>query len=475
MRLFRGAPSSVLLAGVLSFTIGLPTPGVGTRVQVLSTSPFGVAFGSVYRGEAFMDFINELGAKGTKIYVSWRQVEPQRGEYDWGVVDTFLSQLGPNSESLIAIWTSSSWGTKPRRRIRGGAPPQNMEAYYDFIFNLVRHCQGKIKYWQNDCEPNSPMFWEGTKEEFVSTLKVFHKAVKKADPRAEVIVGGHSGAFSDRGTPDNQKFFDYVFEKGRDSFDLFDIRLYGDPYTIPYRVDWFRNRMLKFDCQKPIVCTEYGGPLPTQFPEGQKLRNRYFKNRSREEKREMFKEILKKRHLLRPQMRMFLEGCEGELEEKRHRIHCRDIVARTVIALSAGVKKMWYWDLVNDPHPLFGKFRLMDRNFETKYPAYYTYQRMVEKMKDATSIKQREVQKRSNIYLFEVERRDRDPLYIVWERRDLFNGEDQPPTQLELPFDFEKVRITDVFGMVMREETEDGVLKFGVTDTPLFIEADESD
>ena len=439
----------------------------------LSDSPFGVSFGSVYRGESFMNFIAELGINSTKLYIYWRQIEPQKGKYDWEILERFLGQLPANSGSLIAVWSSSSWGTKSRQRIRGGAPPRDLEAYHDFVFKLVRHCKGKIKYWQNDCEPNSPVFWEGTKEEFVSTLEVFHKAVKGADPTASVVVGGHSGFFTDRGTPDNQSFFDYVFREGKDFFDLFDIRLYGDPYTIPYRMEWFQKRMAEFDCHKPIVSTEYGGPLPTQFPEGQEIRRKYFQSRSRKEQIETFNKMLEKRHLLPPQMRMFLEDCESDLEEKRHRIHSRDIVIRTLLALSAGVEKLWYWNLVNEPHPLFGKFRLMNTDLTVKYPAFYVYQRMMATMKDAASIRQRVIQSRPDIYLFEIVRKHRDPVYVIWEKRDLFSGEDQTPTHFELTFEFEHAKISDIFGVEKRDATKGGMLPLNVTETPLFIERDE--
>jgi len=299
-----------LLLALTALTWWLHVPGASVDVvkdSVPTPSPLGVAFGSFYRGETFMDLIEELTIHSTKIYLYRWQIEREKGEYDWEIVDRFLGQLGPGEGSLIAVWSSSHRGTRENGQMKKGAPPEDRDAYYDFIFNLVRHCRGKIEYWQNDCEPNSPRFWEGTKEEFVSTLEVFHRAVKAADPAATVVVGGHSGIFTDNGIPDNQPFFDHIFRKARDSFDLFDIRLYGDPYTIPYRVEWFQRRMAELDCLKPIVCTEYGGPLPTQFPEGRELRRKYFDNRSRDEQLAMFKHLMNNRYLLPDQMRMFLE------------------------------------------------------------------------------------------------------------------------------------------------------------------------
>ena len=77
--------------------------------------------------------------------------------------------------------------------------------------------------------------------------------------------------------------------------------------------------------------------------------------------------------------------------------------------------------------------------------------------------------------MFEVTRNDRSALYIIWERRDLFSGEDQPPSSIELTLPYEEVTVTDVFGVVTRKRGEEGMVHLGVTDTPLFLERDVRD
>jgi hypothetical protein len=146
------------------------------------------------------------------------------------------------------------------------SPAKNPDDYYWFVRALVAHAKGRVRYWQNDSEPNSPIYWAGTKEEFVAQLKIFHKAVKDADPSAVVVAGGYDGLFNPPGThamPGQEKgleFFDHVMKEAADAFDIFDLRLYADPYTIPWRVDYIRGRMKTYGYQKPIIATEYGGP-----------------------------------------------------------------------------------------------------------------------------------------------------------------------------------------------------------------------
>ena len=73
-----------------------------------------------------------------------------------------------------------------------------------------------------------------------------------------------------------------------------------------------------------------------------------------------------KRDTLAPQTQMFLAGCPKDLQEKFHRIACRDLVMRNLLAFSSGVQKTMYWDLWHDTsnddlmHLMYARFRLLD-------------------------------------------------------------------------------------------------------------------
>ena len=187
-----------------------------------------------------------------------------------------MDQLNSPEEGLISLFSTSQWATVRPATLLPPSPAKNPDDYYHFVYNVVKHCKGRVRYWQNDAEPNSPLYWSGTKEEFVAELKIFYKAVKDADPAAVVVVGGYDGMFGPPGThqfPNQQvglDFFDYVLKEGREAFDVFDLRLYGDPYTIVPRVDFMRQKMLALGYDKPIICTEYGGPNLFEFPENRK-------------------------------------------------------------------------------------------------------------------------------------------------------------------------------------------------------------
>ena len=60
------------------------------------------------------------------------------------------------------------------------------------MYRLARHCDGRVRFWQCDNEPNNVgLTWLGTAQDYVAQLKVMHRAVNDADPAAAAVLGGH--------------------------------------------------------------------------------------------------------------------------------------------------------------------------------------------------------------------------------------------------------------------------------------------
>jgi hypothetical protein len=371
----------------------------------------------------------------------------------------------------------------------------------------VSRYKGKVRYWQNDAEPNNPVFWAGTKEEFVAQLKVFYRAVKDADPDASVVVGGYDGLFippnleplpGQRTEPFPQQqagldFFDYVLREGVDAFDFFDLRLYGDPYTIVARVDYMRQRMGAYGTTKPVICTEYGGPNLFEFPENRAYRSliatwsqaatttdsqgapqtdHHGANR--------ISELYAKMSSLPPQTQMFMQGCSPELEAKYHRIQSRGVVMRNLLAFSAGVQKTLYWDLLAAPGPrddlmtlMYGKIGLISlENGQLKYhPTAEVFKRMAQTLAGVREVTRVRLPEQPSVFLLKVDRDARAPLYVVWERRDAFTGEDAPAITTGWTWNAPKATALDAFGMAVPVKVEQGKLILSVSVTPIYVEA----
>ena len=447
------------------------------------SSPFGVAFGEGSSNlDNFMDYIHDLGVSRTKVSFYWHKIEPKDDTYNWKEVDAYINQLQPGDRALLNVFTTG-WCTN--QESPKGATFKNegcKEKYREFIIELVKRTKGKITYWQKDTEPASPRHYPADKfKEYVEAQKIFYETVKYIQPGAVVIGVNSNGVDFRGGEPKNADFFDYVIRYGKDYFDVLDIRLYKDKYDIPMRVEWFRDRMRKYGYEKPIVCTEFGGPGSWEFPEQYQSINKVlyplYANGNFDE---AFAKLdsMREEGLVPPEIDMFLVNTSPELEEKRNRIHCRDLIQRHLIILSSGVKELWYWNLQSSgSHPIFGKMRLMDPEGWNKLPPYYCYQRMSDKLKDISSVK-RIALSDTNLYLYEITKTASDrPIYVLWhhdEGVDPYDDDTTPSISATFPVKLSgTVTITDVFGNSYTKSISSS-LTLDVDNTPIFVEEIEN-
>jgi len=167
---------------------------------------------------------------------------------------------------------------------------------------------------------------------------------------------------------------------------------------------------------------------------------------------------------------MFLPDTSKELEEKRNRIHFKDLIQRHIIILSTGIKEMWYWNLKSSgTNIIFGKMRLMNPRGWKKLPLYFSYQRMIQHIGNVKNVERLELDNK-DIYLFKLTMDDGSIKYVVWEKRDPFYGETEPKTVFETNIGWNKVKITDAFGEETIKFTNNGILSIDIDDTPLYIE-----
>jgi hypothetical protein len=479
---------------------GLLKRASGKEMSIGQPSLPGVVRGPLYghlgiKADVFMPQVHQLGAHLVRLFLFWDQIEPERGRFVWDAVDTLLEQLGPSDEVWITLNTSSQWATRHATNFQPPSPALHAEEFERFVSTLVSHCRGRVRYWQCNNEPTNPMLWEGTAADYADQLKVFSRAVKAADPAALVVLAGAVDAFhspADSQNPDAQAehaFFDHLLRESADDFDVFDLHLYGDHYAIPTNIEVVRQKMAALGYQKPIFCGEYNGPSFFNFAENLPILQRLFErmlahpqsdSQAQAAQSEAVAELYEQMATLPPQAQMFMEGCSPELEEKRHRINCREMVSRCLLALSGGVEKMLCWNLANEKvdranlmHLLFDKYKLFDYEkgvFKQPYPAAETFRRMTEILGEVEHVRRLNLPDHPDIYLFEVQRRERGLLFVVWERRDAFAGEDDPATDVMWRWDMPRARAMDVFGATIPTRVNDGLLHLAVSLTPVFIE-----
>jgi hypothetical protein len=464
----------------------------GVRLGIVRSISYGL-FG---KPDQFLPRLRELGAGLVRVYFYWSQVEPEPGRYSFDAVDAFLEQLDGSEEVWVTVCSSSRWATRQATEFLPPSPAKDPDAYRRFVDRLVRHCAGRVRYWQCDNEPsNVGLLWAGTAAEYVAQLQVFHRAVKAADPQAAVVLGGAPFGLpeSPPDSPDRQ-FFDVLLRDGRDHFDLFDLHLYGEATRIPADVETARELMRAHGYERPLVAGEYNAPWPNLYPEAveamQAAMAAAFAGGPGASEGQQTPEqaamagLYERMDSLPPQLQMFMRGCPRELEDKRHRINCREIVMRNLLALASGVRRTVCWNLAPDipgyenhlsvMDLLFGKLALLDyegAELSRRHPAADTFALVAGQLAGVESVVRIEVPGRPGRYLFEVRRRGRGPLLVVWDRRDPFTGEDDPPVPFDWPWPEPRAAAVDAFGQPQPAEVAGGRLHLQVSDTPLFVTA----
>jgi hypothetical protein len=122
---------------------------------------------------------------------------------------------------------------------------------------------------------------------------------------------------------------------------------------------------------------------------------------------------------------------------------------------------------------LIGKLPLMDYEggeLTVRHPAAGTFALLARQLADATAVTRRELAGHPSLRAFEVTRDGRGPLLVLWDQRDTFHGEDEPPAEVRWPCPAPAATLTDAFGETWPVKAEDGALPLRVGATPLFAE-----
>lgn len=450
----------------------------------------GISYGMYGQPERFVPQVRRLHAGLLRVYVYWSQIEPVPDHFTFAVVDALLDQLDGTEEVWLTVCSSSPWATQRPTTLLPPSPAKDLERYRGFLRRLVRHCAGRVHYWQCDNEPtDNAMLWAGTAREYVAQLAVLHQVVKEVDPVASVVLGG-APFLLPMSPPDSheRRFFDVLLRTGGDYFDVFDIHLYGAATAIPDHVGRVRELMREHGYEKPVVVGEYNGPWPVHFTEAMTiLRGPADAARSggRAAEHAAMADLYERMPTLPPTLRMFMTGCGAELENKRYRIACREIVMRNLLAFSAGVRRTVCWNLAPEcpgfANPLsmmdvmFRTFALMDfegTELRVRHPSADAFALVAAALGGADQVRRINVPERPHQYLFEVRRPGRGPLLVTWLDRDPFYGEDEPDIAVDLPWTEPAVHAVDALGRTPGIALHHGRIRLPVGVTPVFVSSE---
>ena len=209
---------------------------------------------------ALINATRDLGARWVREEISWANLEPGKGVFNWGLMDAALTQAAQAGFGIIGmLLTTPGWARvsdcSSRITRNGGSlnywcPPANPQDFADFVAAAVERYDGdgindapgspRVAAWQIWNEPNNWATWPGEAHEYGAILAAGYAAAKAADPTTLVATGGvyvFDGGTRTGGNRDGLEFLGAAFTAvpaAQTSFDALAIHPYM-PDTAPDR------------------------------------------------------------------------------------------------------------------------------------------------------------------------------------------------------------------------------------------------
>jgi hypothetical protein len=183
-----------------------------------------------------LGLIREAGFDWVKQTFAWRDIEIEKGRYDWSRADrvVFLATEVFTHNLIIRLDREPYWDRREYPLDRGIAagPPRDLQNFFDFCGAIAARYAGKVAAYQVWNEPNLAREWGGATpdpREYVAMLAGCSAAIRKADPRTLIISAGLAPTGS--GPPDaipDEQFLEAMYDAGAaPHFDLLGVHAPG--------------------------------------------------------------------------------------------------------------------------------------------------------------------------------------------------------------------------------------------------------
>jgi hypothetical protein len=181
------SPGALLLGAaiVLLATLTLVSPARAALggVNIASPAPSQIAAA------------RSLGINWLRMFVSWRGLEPARGQINPAVLASYeqgFAGLSPGSHVILDIVGTPQWESGSTDE---HAPPANPQDYAEFVAALAHRFSPWVSAYEIWNEEDAPIWWTGAPDPagYVRLLRAAYPAIKAADPRATVVLGGLTG------------------------------------------------------------------------------------------------------------------------------------------------------------------------------------------------------------------------------------------------------------------------------------------
>jgi hypothetical protein len=186
---------------------------------------------------------------------------------DWATVDEVVALSREFRIRVTAVVLDTPWWLAkcppdtPWDRV-GTCAPADARAYADMVGELVAHTRGTIDTFEVLNEPDGPWAYSGTPEDYAETLALSYDAIKRANPRARVLMGGVMGTYS---IPWLERLFAVRRFDAAGKFDVANVHVRGTLAGVNGEVKRWRRFFAGHGIRRPLWVTEHGYPSDPAF------------------------------------------------------------------------------------------------------------------------------------------------------------------------------------------------------------------
>lgn len=152
----------------------------------------GVPNGTVYVNRE-IPLMKELGAEVVRVEFPWALIEPRRNRFDWRRSDAIV-----NAARRVRLPVQPVLVYSPPWAAPSASSPPAPGSFARFTRAIARRYRGRVREYELWNEPDLRRYWSGTEQQYVRQILVpGYRAIKAADRRARVLLGGPSKADHD--------------------------------------------------------------------------------------------------------------------------------------------------------------------------------------------------------------------------------------------------------------------------------------
>lgn len=274
--LVRAFSRVAVLAGLVACSMSV-TPSPAQASVIAPADGYGFAQGAAWVTGSTADTNRELdavaktGASWVRVPMDWSQIEPTRGQFNWGVVDNLVNSAGARNLRILGlIGYTPVWA-----RVEGAqllfptSPPRRPSDFAAFVTTAAKRYGDRVSAWEIWNEPNLPLFFgfvDNKGARYAEILKAVYPAIKAVQPNSTVVAAGLSRL---PGSDSPPSFLQQLYDAGAGgSFDaaaahpyVFAAGLAADPENGWSDVGRMHDVMAAHgDGGKKIWMTELGAP-----------------------------------------------------------------------------------------------------------------------------------------------------------------------------------------------------------------------